>query len=218
MTHEISHMQSPSTSLSHSLPRLAGVFTRDILDIVDNLEHSHTNSWWSQGEDITKQTPIFSSSPYQFLLLAFQFGWMAPNLSQVPGPPPGVHVVLLSHCSQVMTISSQSHFFFYCHHPTSGPPFTCAILGVPLFASFPSSPFPIQSSALLPHSNTFRGFPLPSESSKNISQQNSRCSEKLFQAMSLVSLSGYSDQTILYLSYPLSNLPLHLLYCPFCLE
>lgn len=151
-------------------PSLADVFTRDILDLVDNLEHSHTNSRWSHGEDITKQSPISSFSLCQFLLLAFQFGWMIPNLSQAPGPPPGVPVKLLSLCSQVMAISSQSTSSFTAITLTQDDlPFTWVISGVPLFTSFPSTPFPIQSRALLPHSNTFRGFPLPRESRKNIS-------------------------------------------------
>lgn len=96
--------------------------------------------------------------------------------------PPNLVIMLNSFpfFPQVMNIPSQIHIFFFL---LPLPQFRiiylllCYFRG-PLFTSFPSSVFPIQSGPLLPHSSTLGGSLRPSESSKNILLQNSRCSAK----------------------------------------
>lgn len=76
-----------------------------------------------------------------------------------------------------MNIPCQIHLLLACHHPNSGPLTShLCYFRSPLFAHFLSSTPLNQSSPLSPHSNAFRGCPLPSQSSKTISWQNSGCS------------------------------------------
>lgn len=95
---------------------------------------------------------------------------MAPTLSTAPAPQPGDHVKFLSFfsTSHEYSISNPYLFFFFLLPlPQFGIIYLlpCYFRG-PLFTSFPSSVFPIQSGPLLPHSSTLGGSLRPSESRK----------------------------------------------------
>lgn len=114
--------------------------------------------------------------------------------------PPNLVIMLNSFpfFPQVMNIPSQIHIFFFL---LPLPQFRiiylllCYFRG-PLFTSFPSSVFPIQSGPLLPHSSTLGGSLRPSESSKNILLQNQGVLQ--LQAKSLASPSLCASQTIFH--------------------